>query len=318
MPGPGPGVLTGLGVRGIIGRFYRRFEEQLSGSWATRVGLLIPSDQETETYKLAGMAPPLNPWLGHRDIADLRLNSFTITNVEYQAATGITAADWRRDKTAQLAIRVGDLARRAATHWETLVSTLITDNTVGGAYDGQDFFDTDHSLGDSGTLNNEVTSTEVPALNVTDASAPTEDEMVDVLVGLVQEFYTYKDDKGEPINGDAMMFDVMVTPNLMGATQAAIRSSLRKSGSSSALPLQEFSLGLIVNPRLTSTSVVYVFRTDTEMKPFILQDEFGPQMEVKGEGSDYAFDNGAYAFGVCATRAAGYGEYLHAIKGTLS
>lgn len=318
MPGPGAGVHAPLGVRGIIGSFYRKFESVLGGSWAQQIGVLIPSDQETETYKLAGMAPQLSEWRGHRELTDLRVDSFTLTNDDYQAAVGITRADWRRDKTAQLMIRVADLARRAATHWEKLVTTLIENNTSGGAYDDQDFFDTDHSLGSSGTLDNELVAGTLSALNVSTAAAPTEDEMVDVIVGMISHAYSYKDDRGEPINGDAKDWAFMVSPNLMGSTAAAIRSSLRKSGSTNAVGLQDFNVNLVVNPRLTTTTVCFAFRLDTEMRSFILQDEAGPMMEVKGEGSDYAFDNGAYAFGVCATRAAGYGEYLHAVKGTLS
>lgn len=318
MPGPGSGVHAPLGVRGIIGSFYRRFESVLGGSWAPAIGTLINSDQETETYKLAGMAPQLSPWRGHREVEDLRVDGFTLTNDDYQAAVGITRADWRRDKTGQLMIRVADLARRAATHWESLVTTLIENNTSGGAYDGQDFFDTDHSLGSSGTLDNELVAGTLGSLNVASASAPTEDEMVSVIVDLISKAYAFKDDKGEPINGDAKSWALMVSPNLMGSSAAAIRSSLRKSGSTNSVGLQDFDVSLIVNPRMTTTAVVLAFRLDTEMKSFILQDEAGVMMEVKGEGSDYAFDNGAYAFGVCATRAAGYGEYLHAVKGTLS
>ncbi len=318
MPGPGAGVHAPLGVRGIIGSFYRRFEATLGGSWAPQIGTVIPSDQATETYTLAGMAPQLALWKGHRDIADLRTDSFTLSNSDYQSAVGITRADWRRDKTGQLMIRVDDLARRAGTHWESLVTTLIEDNTSGGAYDGQDFFDTDHSLGSSGTYDNELVAGTLGALNVSTAAAPTEDEMVDVVIGLISQAYEAKDDQGEPHNGDARDWAIMVSPNLMGSTLAAIRSSLRKSGSSNAAQLQDFNITPIVNPRMTTTTVVLAFRLDCAARAFILQDEAGPMMEVKGEGSDYAFDNGAYAFGVTATRAAGYGEYLCAVKGTLS
>lgn len=318
MPGPGSGVHAPLGVRGIIGSFYRRFENVLGGSWAPAISTVIASDQETETYKLAGGAPALTAWRGHRTVSDLRVDGITLTNDDYEAAVGITRADWRRDKTGQLMVRVDDLARRAGTHWESLVTTLIENNTSGGAYDGQDFFDTDHSLGSSGTYDNELVAGTLGALNVATAASPTEDEMVSVIVELIAAAYKAKDDQGEPYNGDAKEWAVMVSPNLMGSTLAAIRSSLRKSGSSNAVPLQDFNVTPIVNPRMTTTAVVLAFRLDTAMKSFILQDEAGVMMEVKGEGSDYAFDNGAYAFGVCATRAAGYGEYTAAIKGTLS
>lgn len=303
-------------VKGIMGQFYRRFEDVLSKSWASRIALIIPSNQEVETYRLLGMVPAIREWKGGRLLKALRTDGFTITNKPFEGTLPFSLEDWRRDKTGQLMIRMGDLARRAAQHPEALITTAIEAN--GLSYDGQNFFDTDHALGSSGTQINALAAAQVPALNVVTAAAPTEDEMVDVLIGVISYQYGLKDDQGEPINGDAKKWIVMVPPNLMGSTQAAIRSKLRKSGSDAATQHQDFEISCIVNPRLTSATVFYVFREDVEMKSMILQEELAPETQVIGEGSEEAFKNRRILAGVFCSRNVGYGEPLHAAKCTLS
>lgn len=311
--GPDYNLIT---VKGIMGQFYRRFEDVLSGSWASRIAMIVPSNQEVETYRMLGMVPALREWKGGRLLKALRTDGFQITNKPFEATLPFPREDWRRDKTGQLAIRAGDLARRAGQHPEALLTTAIEAN--GLCYDGQNYFDTDHSLGSSGTQINALTVTHVPALNVATAAAPTEDEMVDVLIGVISYQYGLKDDQGEPVNGDAKKWIVMVPPNLMGSTQAAIRSKLRKNGSDSAVTHQDFEISVIVNPRLTSTTVFYLFREDVEMKPFIWQEELAPATEFIGEGSEEAFKNRRLLLGVFTSRNVGYGEPLHAAKCTLS
>jgi hypothetical protein len=68
-------------------------------------------------------------------------------------------------------IRTSDLAARTAEHWAKLLTDLIIAN--GLCYDGQNFFDTDHVTLASGTLQNDLDATDIPALNISTAAAPT-------------------------------------------------------------------------------------------------------------------------------------------------
>jgi len=305
-------------VKGIIGSFYDTLEQELAGSWASLLGVTIPSNQSIETYRWLGLPPQMRQWLNARVAKGLPIRSFTIENAEYESTLRVDRNELKFDKTGQLMLRIGEHAQRAAQHWEKLVTDLI--EADGLCWDGQNFFDTDHSMGgdNASTYKNELTSSEVPALNVASATAPTATEMEAVLIGLAQHFYTYKDNAGEPYNQGAKSFVVMVNPNMMGATMAALRVLLGSAGASNQLLVQDFSIKALVNPRMTSTDQVFMFRTDAKMKPFILQDAVSPTVEFLGEGSDTAFLENAYLFGVRATRAAGYGQWAHAIKATLS
>lgn len=305
-------------VKGLIGTFYDAMEKDYAGSWASTVGVTIPSTQSIETYRWLGLPPQMREWLNSRLIKGLPIKSYTIENKEYESTLGVDRNEFRFDKTGQLALRFAEHAERPAQHWEKILTELI--ETDGLCYDGQNFFDTDHTMGgeNTSTYKNELTSSEVASLNVTTAANPTANEMEAVIRDTVQYFYTYKDNSNEPYNQGARSFVVMVNPNMMGATVAAIRRILGEGGTSNTLLVQDFSIKCLVNARLTSTDVVYFFRTDGRMKPFILQDAIPPTVDFLGEGSDTAFMKNQYLFGVRATRNVGYGQWAYAIKATLS
>jgi hypothetical protein len=187
----------------------------------------------------------------------------------------------------------------------------------------QNFFDTDHVSGDSGTLQNDLDASDIPALNVT-LGSETPTEMAKVIVGAIAYMYGLKDDRGRPMNGGAKNFAVMVPAALMGPTLQAITSERLDSGSSN--PLQAFAAGggisvkAVVNPRLdaNSTAKLYLFRTDSEVKPFILQSEVDVQAQYIGEGSEEEIKNDQHLVCAKANRNAGYGLWQHAQRLTLS
>jgi phage major head subunit gpT-like protein len=313
-----------LSSRAIIGRFYQTLEAGFAGSWASRLGMLFSSDQASEEYKWLGMSPALREWIGGRQAKGLRSVGYTITNKTFEATLAIAVDDLRRDKTGQVLVRVDEMADRANQHWEKLLSDLITGGAATACYDGQYFFDSDHSEGDSGTLKNTLTATEVTTLNVGTATAPTAAEMAEALLGVIGYMYGYKDDQGEPINGEARNFLVMVPVPFWGAAVTAVSANLlNKAAGSLDNPLQGvmrqgISIDVVANPRLTWTTQFAVFRTDGRAKPFILQEEEGLRISAIAEGSEEEFKNDRHLYGIKAIRNAGYGLWQYAALATLS
>jgi len=316
---------SGLGSRAIIGSFFNQLESLLGASWINLISMFFDSDQESETYKWLGMSPALREWLGGREAHGFRENGLTIINKKFEATLGIPV-DWiRRDKTGQINIRVGELARRAVEHWAKLVSTLIangTGATSGLCYDGQYFFDNDHSEGDSGTQKNLLTATEVPALTVTTATKPTPEEAATAILGVIAYMLTYKDDKGEPMNDGARKFLVMTSPILWPYLAPGIYSNMVGSGDSNPLSSivekTDFEVAVVANSRLTYTTQFAVFRADAKTKPLIRQEEEGIKMSALAEGSDHEFKEDEHLFGVKTLRNVGYGYWQQAAHATLS
>ena len=314
----------GLGSRAIIGTFYETLQQQIGSSWLAQLVMGFDSNQESETYKWLGASPAVREWVGGRLAKGLRENGLTITNKTFEATMKISVDDLRRDKTAQILLRIREMADRVAAHPMSLISTLINNgggSTNGLAYDGQYFFDTDHSEGDSGTIKNDIASGDYAVLNVGTASAPTPKEMADAIMAVIQHFYTFKDDQGEPINELAKSFVVMVPVNMWGSANTAASANLLNTGSGSVentLTKMGLSIAVAANARLTATDKFAVFRADGRTKPFIEQIEEGVSIAAIAEGSELEFEKNEHHYGVKKITNVGYGMWQHAIRATLS
>ena len=301
-----------LSSRAIIGEFYARLEALDGMGWIAALSMLFNSDQESETYKWLGMVPAMREWLGARHAKGFNANGITIINKHYEATLEILVRDMRRDKTGQVFARLQDLAERTNSHWASLLSTLIINGESTACYDGQFFFDTDHSEGDSGTQDNDI-QVDISALPVSvagTATAPSVEEMQLAILEAIAQILGFVDNQGEPMNETAKNFLVMTPVSLFNTAQAATKNPLIGAGRSSTITQSEFTVTPVANPRLSAwTDQFAVFRTDGSVKPFIRQEETPVVMKAKAEGSEFEFDNDAHQYGVDAWRNCGYGYW---------
>jgi len=316
---------SALSSRAIIGKFYVALEQYMGQSWIDQMSMPFDSDQESETYKWLGMVPQMREWLGGRQAKGFRDNGITIINKKYESTMEVLV-DWlRRDKTAQIMIRIAEQAERAGGHWGKLLSTLITNgtgSTSGYCYDGQYYFDSDHSEGDSGTQLNLLTSSQVASLDVTTATTPTPVEAAKAILGVIAYMLTYKDDQGEPMNAGARSFLVMTSPTLWPFLTPGVYNPLVSSGETNPIAgiiaNTDFSVNIVANPYLTYTTQFAVFRTDAPAKPFIRQEEEPISMKAVAEGSELEFNEDKHHYGIKAIRNVGYGYWQYAAHATLS
>lgn len=312
--------------RDVIGSFRKAYADSIDGSWATKIATRINTDKETETYRWLGAAPSLREWRGYRLYRGLGRYTMSITNLKYEASLRFDLDDLRRTVKAgnQIPVVLAEMAAKAAKHPEQLLTTLITDGdttTSGLAYDGQQFFDTDHSEGASGTQLNDLTATQVPAADVTTATAPTAAEWAATLLQTIGYMYGWVDDVGDPINGDAKNFVVMVgtAPLYAGLVQAIGLNALASGADNPLRALQGINITPILNPRRSAaTSEFDIFRTDGNVSPFIHQVEVPLTTQMVGAGSETEFEEDAHKFGVKVVEGAGYGYWQHAAEVTFS
>ena len=311
---------SALSSRAVIGMYYEALAAQNGIGWIDAVSNYFGSDQASETYPWLGMPPALREWIGGRNAKGFSTNAVEIKNKHFEATIEIALKDLRRDKTGQIKARLAEFAQRGQSHFASLLSTLIVNGPSAVCYDGQYFFDTDHSEGASGTLDNDIT-TDISALPVSvhgTVTAPSKEEMLQAITASISQFFTFKDDQGEPINEDAKSFLVMVPVGLAPAARSAL-SSLNDIGAG-MFTLDGYNVGLVVNPRLTAgswTDEFVTFRTDGSIKPLIRQEETSPAIKMKDETSEYAFDNDAIQIGVDTWRNVGYGRWQGAVLNTL-
>jgi phage major head subunit gpT-like protein len=312
------GITAPLSSRAIIGRFY----ETLSATdtaWVDTLAMRMDSNQESETYKWLGATPVMREWVGGRQAKGFRLNGLTVENKLFEATLKIALDDLRRDKTGQIMTRIDELATRAAQHPARLMTTLIEAGESTACYDGQFFFDTDHTEGDSGTQDNDRVFDISDNATGGTATAPTKETMQRAILQAVQALMGFKDDQGEPMNEGASAFTVMVPTPFMAPTLEALRLPLIGGGDANLLAggSAGFSLTPRINPRLSWTTKFAVFRTDGRVKPFIHQVDFEPRLDSVAEGSELEFQQREHHYGVTASRNVAYGYWQHACLVTL-
>lgn len=294
----------GLSSRAIIGSFYHALSVNSGASWVGPTSMLFNSDQESETYKWLGQSPAVREWVGGRNAKGFTENGLTIVNKKYEATLEVPV-DWmRRDKTGQLMLRINELAGRTNSHWASLLSTLILNGEATTCYDGQYFFDTDHSEGSSGSQSNDLT------FAAATGTVPTTTEFADSLLAAIAAIVGFKDDQGEPMNEDANSFLVMAPINMLATARAAAGAQYLINGvSNPVLSQNDFNVTVVGNARLTNTDRYYVFRTDGDVAPFIRQEEEGVTISAIAEGSELEFNDDVHHYGVKAIRNVGYGYW---------
>ena len=305
---------SSLSSRAIIGEFYATLEQNVGAQYVPGISALYTSDQESETYKWLGMAPQMREWIGGRQAKGFRENGITIVNKTFEATMEVLVEEIRRDKTGQVMTRVRELATRTNAHWAKLISLLIVSGESAVCYDGQFFFDTDHSEGDSGVQSNDVT------YDVVTPTAPTAAEFESAILKSVEKIIGFKDDQGEPMNEEASSFLVMVPVGFMASSAAALKNPVIVDGSgartNTLTNIGGFTFELAVNPRLTWTDKFAIFRADGQVKPFIRQEEEGVTISSVAEGSELEFTHKKHWYGVQAIRNAGFGYWQQAVLNT--
>lgn len=297
---------SSLGSRAIIGSFYNKLKAMPGMDWIAKTSMLFQSNQESETYNWLGMSPSMREWIGGRNAKGFRENGITIANKTFEGTLEVLVDEIRRDKTGQVMLRVAELAQRANSHWASLLSTLIIAGESAVCYDGQLFFDTDHSEGDSGTQDNDLTG--AAATN----TQPTPAEMETAIMACVSALLGFKDDQGEPMNEGASDFLIMVPTVYLSPASAVLSNPFIAAGQSNLVKnIQGFNFSLAVNPRLTSGAKFFVFRTDGETKSFIRQEEEALTISAVAEGSELEFNENKHHYGIKAIRNVGYGYWQH-------
>jgi phage major head subunit gpT-like protein len=312
-----------LSSRAIMGMYFARLEADPGVAWLNGVSNLFNSDQAGETYNFLGQSPAMREWVGGRHAKGFSGQGLTIVNKHYEATIEIAKRDLRRDKTGQIQVRVQEFADRAVTHWASLVSAAILAGGATVCYDGQFYFDTDHSEGDSGTQSNSISVdiSGLPALvHGASATAPSMEEMQQSILAGITQILSFKDDRGEPMNEGARSFLIKVAPSLYPMAIAAVtrlnNAALQQNMDPSVI--SNFDVQVAMNTRLAAwTDKFAVFRTDSPIKGLIRQTEQDVELKAKAEGSEFEFDNDAWQFGIDGWRGVGLGYWQRACLVTM-
>ena len=277
----------------------------------------VPSAANEEKYGWLGTAPILREWKDERMPKGFLDQDFTIVNKHYEGSVRVDGDTLEDDQTNQINMRVADMGDKTRRHPDSLLNTLITDAESTACYDGQFFFDTDHSEGSSGTLDNDL------GVSVSDTSAVTVAEFKTIIDAAITALLGFKDDQGEPYleewNLDASNLLCMVPRQMRQVALETVGAELI----SNTTNVYRNQCRIIVNPRFASTTKVYFFYVGAPMKPFIFQQRGfndGQTMRVGMLGADSqdGFMRNSLVFGVDTRYNMGYGLWQYAVLVTVS
>jgi phage major head subunit gpT-like protein len=276
----------------------------------TRVAMEAPSTTDGETYNWLGAVPAMKEWIDTKIAAGLSAFNYTIRNKDWESTIEVDRNTFEDDKLGMVNPRIQELSQEAARHPDELISSLITTN--GLCYDGQNFFDTDHSEGASGTQVNTAAGTGVTTALLTADFRTARAAMINV-----------KDDRGKPmiknLGQDAMgapngMWLVMCPPALMGTFEELMNASFISNTEN----VLKGAFSLWVNPYLTDANDWYLFYVGSAVRPLIMQMRKRPVFVSLQDpnSSESVFFRKKFYFGVEARYNAGYGLWQFAYRTT--
>lgn len=285
----------------------------------SRLATVIPSDGADEEYGMLGSVPSVREWLGEREFHTPRAAKFTIENKLWESSLVVKKTDIRDDRMKMYVPMFEQLAVRAARHPDKLLLGTLAVNGVGAtsglALDGQYFFDTDHSWGDSGTQDNDLTQ------NITTPSAPTIDEFRTSAALALQALLSFKDDKGEFLHDDVVLNDnggmqllALVPLNMFEVATKAFTSGILINNGETHMPI--VTAEVVATPHFGAAGVYWdLYRTDTPFKPYIFQQREPLTRQMK-DLDDLEWKD--VKFMTQARYNLGYGAWWNAVRTTFT
>ncbi|MCX8053185.1 MAG: Mu-like prophage major head subunit gpT family protein, partial [Armatimonadetes bacterium] len=269
-----------------------------------RIATIVTSESDEEVYPWLGAVPRVREFTDERMPLGLLEHSYTIKNKTWESSIAVERSAIEDDKYGQIKLRVQSLAREVKRHMDELVFTLLKNGFTTTCYDGQYFFETDHSEGESGTQSNKGSS----ALDAT------------ALQAAITAMMKFKDDRGKLLG---VVPDILVVPpDLQWTAMELLESTYwpeeEVSNTKLASNVLRGKLDLIVSPYLTDPNDWFVLSTKGVVKPVLLQLRTPVEFAALEADSESGFMRDQYIYGVRARYNVGYGLWQMAYGSRVS
>jgi phage major head subunit gpT-like protein len=267
----------------------------------------VTSNTKTEAYAWSGTLPRPRKYVDQRTVQGMRAYDFSITNEKWELTFIINRDHWEDDQTGQIQSRV----REAALPWaaeknEEFKNLLVNGATSTATYDGSTFFHATRTDGESGTIDNNLTSAAATG------TIPTSAEFMTGVKDSKTQMLKFKDDMGRPWTNMVELWTI-VPP----AYEHAAREGLNATVISQTSNVFQGMSGLDVYPYLTSEAIMYVCALNGPRKPFVYQERTALEIVILDSTEDFAENEGLKV--LCRQRFKfAYGEFRAAIEYTYS
>ncbi len=274
---------------------------------------VIPSQGADEKYGWLGGLPGVREWIGDRKANELRASDFVIANRHWESTLGIEKNDIDDDRLGGLRARVMQLADEATYHPDELLFEVINAGESAACFDGQNFFDSDHSHGDSGTQSNKLTC------DVSNANAVTSAEFKKGFHAALLAMLGYKNDQGKflvrPRAGKLGSLVACVPLALYQVANEAFEQVLAIQGGAATTNVVLEKPTVIPIQYMTDATKFDLYYTGGLIRPFVFQARKPLTFQVKGAED---IEHKVLKAMTEARYNVGYGAWWNAVRTTFS
>lgn len=119
-------------------------------SYKDTLAMSVSSQSREEQYGWLGQFPALRKWVGDRHVKALTSHGFSIKNEKFESTVSIDRDDISDDRLGIYSPMFSEMGRVSKQHPDTLIFDLMMKGFETMCFDGQNFFDTDHPVGQPG------------------------------------------------------------------------------------------------------------------------------------------------------------------------
>lgn len=282
------GVLNAETIRALSVTINAAFNKALQATkpWYPRLATRVISSTAKNIYPIMESSIKLREWVDERHIQNLRAHRWEIENRTFEGTIAIDRDDVEDDNVGVYAPMIQDLAMAAVKHPDLLVAELLLNGHTNEIWDGKNFFDTGHPVGDfayDNKFNLELSPNNYAAVRAMMAQIT--------------------DAAGKPLG---VLPNLLVVPPQLEETARQILNTETISGTTN---IWRNSADLLVIPELASAPQRwFLLDVSRSIRPFIVQIRRKPQMVSKNKITDEnVFWHKQFIYGVDYRGNAGYG-----------
>lgn len=274
---------------------------QAPSDW-TKVAMLVTSNSQANDYGWLSRFPKMREWIGDKAVKSLAAFGYTIKNKDWEATIEVDRNDIEDDQLLGYAQQAQAAGQSAAELPADIVFGLVSEGFVNPCYDGQPFFDTDHSVAGVSVSNKGTKKLSAASLAAAKAS-----------YGVARTgMRKLKDDEGASLK---ILPNLLVVPPAL-EDEANYLMTADRFPDNTPNPYKGTAEVLVV-AELTSDDAWFLFDTSKVMKPLIYQERKKPEfVEQTDYNNDNVFMRKKFLFGAEARANGGYGFWQMAYGST--
>ncbi|MCE1004216.1 Mu-like prophage major head subunit gpT family protein [Pseudomonas sp. NMI1173_11] len=114
-----------------------------------KIATEVESSSASNTYGWLGQFPTFREWIGDRVLKDISAHGYVVENKKYESSIVVPRTDIEDDQVGVYGKLFEEMGRAAVVHGDELIFGLLKNGTSQKCYDGKNFFDTAHPVGET-------------------------------------------------------------------------------------------------------------------------------------------------------------------------